>query len=99
MLINLFKKKNVQKVFLPGVVASLQRKCYDASIMPNSNIVLVKSKYVNNHKTFEKLYLHFIDGYVQFKDQRGNKISFIPEFVSLSEMYSQLMNVLNVVAA
>lgn len=90
------KKKEPVKINLQAIAELLERRHWDIELLPERNVVVVKGKYLNHHKTFDRLYLHFIGGKVQFKDGYGRAITHIPSEIEMRDLFPQLKNVLNV---
>lgn len=97
-MFGLFNSKKAEKVNLGLIAEVLERRHYDFEYVDGkSDVIIVKGKYRNNMKDFLNLQLHFVGGSVVFKDERGNKITRIPEIVEIKSMYPVMRNILNLV--
>lgn len=91
------KKEKAVKVDMGSVVSVLARRQWKYELVEGKNdVVVVNEKYRNHQRDFSRLFLHFVGGQVQFKDERGRAITHIPSTVGMNEMYPTLKNVLNV---
>lgn len=99
MLGFLFGKKKEQPVTisLTMITDALARRHWDyQTVDGKENVVVVNGKYRNHQRDFSKLFLHFVGGQVQFKDERGRAITHCQSTVPMTQMYPTLKNILNV---
>lgn len=93
-MFGLFKKaKKVETINLFTVAETLGRRFWDYEIVDGKpDTIVVKGKYRNNQRDFQKLYLQFSGEKVKFSDQRGSRIS----EVSKNQMFPELKEIMNV---
>lgn len=96
---NLFgKKEEAVKINMGSVVDSLARRFWEYELVDGKNdVVIVKGKYRNHQRDFSRLFLSFVGGEVQFKDERGQKITKVPISVPVNEIFPVIKNILNVI--
>lgn len=91
------KKEKAVKIDMGSVVSVLARRNWNYETLEGKkDVVVVNEKYRNYQRDFSRLFLHFVGGQVQFKDERGRSITHIPAVVNMNDMYPTLKNVLNV---
>jgi hypothetical protein len=91
------KKEQAVKINMTSVIATLGRRYWDVeTVTDKSDVVVVKGKYRNHKRDFSRLFVYFVGGQVEFKDERGRAITHIPKAVSMDDMYPTLKNIMNV---
>ncbi|WCF11452.1 hypothetical protein NDS46_31335 (plasmid) [Paenibacillus thiaminolyticus] len=93
----LFGKRNEKpvKINLSSVIDTLQRRHWEIDYT-SENVVVVKGKYRNYQRDNSKLFLHFVGGMVQFKDEYGRYITHCQSIVPMNQMFYTLKNIMNV---
>ncbi|MFF2531432.1 hypothetical protein ACFVS2_21230 [Brevibacillus sp. NPDC058079] len=103
MLGNIFgkffgKKEQAVKIDIPSIVETLIRRHWEHELVDGrQDVVVVKGKYRNQQGDFSRLFMYFVGGQVQFKDEKGQPITHIPRSVPMNEMYPTMKNILNVI--
>ncbi|WPS85354.1 hypothetical protein SMD22_01620 (plasmid) [Brevibacillus halotolerans] len=92
------KKEQAVKINMGTIIETLARRRWEFELIDGKkDVVIVKGRYRNQQRDFSRLFLHFVGGQVQFKDEKGKSITHIPQSVPMNEMYPTIKNILNVI--
>lgn len=94
----LFGKKQAEKINLHAVASQMSNRLWDVEMHDTRmDTVVVHGNYRNNQRDFKRLMIRFLgDQKIEFKDERGQSVSHIPQVAEQRDMYKHVKNILSV---